>query len=67
MECAKELFNLKHSQSYVKPQPTDVFCHTIFFAKFSMLTSFNLHFLANIKGAYTLHMIFPWSKGIVHP
>ena len=32
---------------------TYLFCHLIVFAKFNMLTSFNLHFFANIEGAYT--------------
>ena len=46
-------FNQQHSKSYIIPQPTDLFCHTILLAKFNMLTSFSLHFLANIEGAYT--------------
>ena len=32
------------------PQPIDLFCHTIFLAKFIMLTSFSPHFFANIEG-----------------
>ena len=47
------LFKSKHSKSNVMPQPIDLFCHTIVFAKFSMLTSFSLHFCANMEGAYT--------------
>ena len=31
----------------------DLFRHTILLAEFNMLTSFSLHFLANIEGAYT--------------
>ena len=31
----------------------DLFLHTILLAEFNMLTSFSLHFLANIEGAYT--------------
>ena len=34
-------------------QPSDVFCYTILFAKFNMLTSFSLHLLENINGVYT--------------
>ena len=41
------------------PQPTDLFCHTIFFVKFSILTSFSLQAL--------VHMIFQWSKGRASP
>ena len=37
------------------PKLTDLFCHTVLFAKFNMLTSFNSHFLANIERAYTPH------------
>ena len=47
------LFKWQHSNSYVMPQPTDLFCHTIFFAKFSVLTSFSLQFCGNIERAYT--------------
>ena len=36
-------------------QPTDVFCHTILFAKFNMLASSDLHFLGNIELVYTPH------------
>ena len=32
-------FNWRHSKSYVMPQPTDLFCHTIFFVKFNICTS----------------------------
>ena len=46
-------FTWQHSKYYTIPQPTDLFCHTILWAKFNMLTSFSLHFLANIEGAYT--------------
>ena len=46
-------FNWQHSKSYVMPQPTDLFCHTIFLAKFNMLMSFSPHFLANMEGSYT--------------
>ena len=53
MECPKVLFKLQHFMS-VMPQPTDLFCHTIFFAKFSILTSFSVQFCANIEGTYTL-------------
>ena len=42
----------------------DLFCLTILFAKFNILASFILHFLANIEG-YTPNKIFLWSKGIV--
>ena len=42
------------SKSYIMPQPTELFCHIIFLAKFSMLLSFSPHFLPNIEGAYTL-------------
>ena len=31
------------------PQPTDLFCHTILFAKFNMLTSYSLHFLTILR------------------
>ena len=37
------------------PKLTDLICHTVLFAKFNMLTSFNPHFLANIERAYTPH------------
>ena len=40
-----------------------MFCLTILFAKFKILASFILHFLANIEG-YTPTSFF-WSKGIV--
>ena len=43
-------------------QPIDLFCHTILLAKFYMLTSFNLHFLANNEEAYTSHD-FPVEQG----
>ena len=33
-------------------KPTDIFCHTIFFAKFNMLAGFNLHFVENIDRAH---------------
>ena len=36
---------------------TDLFCLTFLFAKFNMLASFILHFLANIE-EYTPNMIF---------
>ena len=36
-------FNWQHSKSYIMPQSTDFFCHTMFFAKFNMLRSFSLH------------------------
>ena len=58
MGFPKESFTWQHSKSYIMPQPTDLFCHTIFFAKFSMLTSSSLQFLANIEGGYTPHLIF---------
>ena len=45
--------NWQHSKSYIMLEPTDLFSHTIFFAKFNMLTSLSLHFLVNIEGAYT--------------
>ena len=45
-------FNWQHSKSYIMPQPTDLFCHTVLFAKFNMLTNFSPHFLVNIEGAY---------------
>ena len=60
-------FNCQHSNSYIIPQPTDLFCHRIVLAKLNILTSFSLHFLPNIEGAYTPHMIFQWRKGIVSP
>ena len=41
-----------HCKSYIISQPTDLCCHTIVLAKFSMLTSFSPHFLANVEGAY---------------
>ena len=45
------------------PQPTDVFCHTILFAKFNVLTSFSPHFLANIEKARTIPHDFPVEQG----
>ena len=60
-------FNWQHSKSYIIPQPTDLFCRRIFLPKFNMLTSFSPHFFTNIEAAYTPHMIFQWSKGIVAP
>ena len=47
-------FNWQHSKSYIMLEPTDLFCHTIFFSIFNMLTSLSLQFLLNIYGAYTL-------------
>ena len=38
---ALRVFNWQHFNSYMIPQHTDLFCHTIIFAKFKMLTSFN--------------------------
>ena len=46
-------FNWQHSKSYIMSQPTDVLSHAISFGKFNMLTSFSVHFLANIEGVYT--------------
>ena len=57
------VFNWQHSKSYTIPQPTDLFCHVILLAKFNMFTSFSLHFLVNIEGAYYPHIVFQWSKG----
>ena len=50
------------SQVLYKSQPTDLFCRTIFFAKFNMLTSFSLHFLANVQGDLPTHD-FPVEQG----
>ena len=44
-------FKWQHSKSYIMPQPTDQFCHTILFAKFNM-SCFSPHFLGNIEEAY---------------
>ena len=46
-------FNWQHSKPYIMSQPSKRFRHTIFSAKFNMLTSFIPHFPANIEGAYT--------------
>ena len=36
-------FNWQHSKSYdIMPQPTDLFCHTIFFVKFNICTSLQI-------------------------
>ena len=43
-------FNSEHSNSYIMHKPTDMFCLTTLFAKFNILASFILHFLANIEG-----------------
>ena len=43
---------------------TDLLFLTILFAKFSMFSSFILHFLANIEEIHP-HLIFQWSKGII--
>ena len=51
-------FNWQH------PQPTDLFCHTVLFAKFIMLTSFSSHFYWN---SIYPHLFFQWSKGNVSP
>ena len=67
MECPKVLFKWQHSKSYVMPQPTDLFCHTIFFAKFSILTNFSLQICANIEGTYTPTLFSSGAKGIVSP
>ena len=44
------------------PPPTDLFCHTILFAKFNMLATYILHFLANVEEAYT-PLDFPLDQG----
>ena len=43
---------------------TDLFCLTILFAKFNILASLILHFLANIEGC-TPTKIYQWSMDIV--
>ena len=45
---ALRVFNWQHSNSYIMLNPTDLFCHIVLFAKFNMLASCHLHFLANI-------------------
>ena len=42
-------FNWDHSNSYVMLKLTDLFCLPVLFAKFIILASFILHFLANIE------------------
>ena len=64
---ALRCYKWQHSNYYIMPQPTDLFCHANFFAKFNMLTSFSLHFFANIEGEYIHSWIYPlkikpWSK-----
>ena len=48
---ARKLLNWQHCNSYIMPQPNDLFCHTILLAKLIMPTSFNL--LANNEGVHT--------------
>ena len=42
-------FNWQRSNSYIMPKHADLFCHTILFAKFNMLASFNLHFFEILR------------------
>ena len=42
--------NSEHSNSYIMRKLTDLFCLAILLAKFNMLASFTLYFLANIEG-----------------
>ena len=56
-------FNWQHFKSYIIPQPTDLFRHTILLAKFNILTTFPCKYWGSIYS----HMIFQWSKGIVAP
>ena len=46
-------FNWQHSKSYIIPTPADLFCHRNLLAKFNILTSFKMHFHANIEGGCT--------------
>ena len=61
-----EGFNWDHCNSYIIRKLTDIFCITIRFAKFNMLASFILHFLANIEG-YTPHDFLTELGHSVHP
>ena len=55
--------NWQHSNSYLMPQTTDLFCHKVLiFVKTNMLISFN-----PFVGKYWEKMTFYWSKGIVFP
>ena len=57
---ALRVFDWQHFNSYIIP--TDLFCNTVLFAKFNLLASFNLHFLANTEEPYTSHD-FPLKQG----
>ena len=63
MECPKVLFKGQYSKPYVIPQPTDLFCQAIFFAKFSILTSFSLQFLKLILREHIPPHNFPVEQG----
>ena len=43
----------QHCKSYIMLHPTHPFCHTNFFTKCNMLTSFNPNFLVNIEEVHT--------------
>ena len=51
---------------HFKPQPTELFCHTIFFAKFNMLISFSLTSLKILRKHITPHD-FPVEQGHIVP
>ena len=51
MECTKGLL---YPKSYIMPQSTDLFCHTILFAKLIMLTSFKAILHEQICGGAVL-------------
>ena len=55
--------NWDHSNFCIMRKLTDLFCLTILFAKFIMLASFILHFLANIEGMH-LQVILQWSQDV---
>ena len=39
---ALKVFNWQHSKSCIMPQPTDLFCHAIFFVKFNFYTTLQI-------------------------
>ena len=51
-------FNGDHSNSYLMHKLTELFCLTIFFAKFNILASFKLHFLMEQGHSVPSHKVW---------
>ena len=63
----KRGLNWQQCNSYIMPQPTELFCHTFpIFVKSNMLISFN-PLTRGYWGNMQPHMVFQWSNGIVSP